>query len=161
MIEQQARVVRIENGDAWVSVGGQSGCSACDAGKGCGAGIFGRLLRRKPVQLALPNSIAARAGQAVTLGLPESLFLRLVMRLYGWPLLGGLAGALISHQIGEKFQAASGVLDALTLAGLAGGGAAVLLLLRRRGARLPEGQIVMLADAPGGECNSAQAQRSV
>ena len=40
-----------------VRVGGQSGCAACDAGKGCGAGLFGKLLRRNPVELELVNEI--------------------------------------------------------------------------------------------------------
>ena len=32
MIEQQGRVVRVSRTAAWVAVGGQSGCFACDAG---------------------------------------------------------------------------------------------------------------------------------
>ncbi len=126
MIEQQARVLRAEGGEVWIRLGGQSGCTACDAGRGCGAGIFGRLLRRRPLELRVPNRAGAAPGDPVIAGLPEALFLRMVMRLYGLPLLGGLAAAAISHQIGVMMTISPAALDAVTLAGLLLGTAAVL-----------------------------------
>jgi sigma-E factor negative regulatory protein RseC len=153
LIEQQARVIRIEEDIAWVSVGGQSGCPACDAGKGCGAGVFGRLLRRKPVELPLPNEPGARAGQAVTLGIPESLYLKLVFRQYGWPLLAGLAGALASHHISKQFQAGPVLSDAITLAGMAGAAALAFAGLRKSNADLPAFGVRIVASAAEKECN--------
>ena len=89
MIEQQARILSVEHGLAQVSVGPQSGCSACDAGQGCGAGLFGRLLRRKPISVVLPNPGGFRAGQSVVLAVSELFYLRLVARLYALPLASG------------------------------------------------------------------------
>lgn len=105
-------------GDGWAQVrlGGRSGCAACDAGKGCGAGLFGRLLRRKPATLRLEDPIGVRSGQAVVVGLPESLFLRLVGRFYGLPLLGGLGGAAAGHYVSYRLQLGAAGADALTLA---------------------------------------------
>ena len=93
MIEQQGLIVAVSGGTASVRLGGKSACTACNAGKGCGAGIFGRLLKRKPVVLELKNGPGARVGQSVMVGLPETLFLRLVFKFYLFPLLAGLAGA--------------------------------------------------------------------
>ena len=114
-----------------VRVGGQSGCSACDAGKGCGAGLFGKLLRRNPVELELMNEIGARTGQSVQLGLSETLFMKLVFKLYGWPLMAGLAGAVSGHQLAVAKGAGAGLLDLATLAGACAGLALVLFFWRR------------------------------
>ena len=110
-----------------VRIGGQSGCSACDEGRGCGAGVFGKLLKRHPVELDVVNEIGARTGQAVQLGISESLFLRLVFRLYGRPLVGGLAGAAVAHALATSAGAGAGILDLATIAGAILGAAVVLI----------------------------------
>ena len=120
MIEQQGRIVRVEDGRAWIAVGPRLGCSACEAGQGCGAGLFGRLLKRKPVTLSVANPECYPVGKAVVLGIPELSFLRLVLRLYGSPLLAGLAGALICHQVCVAYGLSRAVTDFFTLVGLIG-----------------------------------------
>jgi sigma-E factor negative regulatory protein RseC len=117
MIEQQGQVVAVSGDLASVRLGGNSGCPACDAGKGCGAGVFGRLLQRKPSILELDNTLEASAGQAVIVGLPESLFLRLVLRLYLTPVLAGLAGAASGHYLSVQAGATAGLTDGLALLG--------------------------------------------
>lgn len=126
MIEQQGQVVDLNGATARVRLGGSSGCPACDAGKGCGAGIFGRLLQRRPVVLELDNEVQAVRGQAVIVGLPESLFLGLVARLYLAPLLAALGAAAAAHYLGEKTGLSPALSDLLTLVGAVAGAAAVL-----------------------------------
>ena len=127
MLEQQGQVVALAGNRASVRLGGSSGCSACDAGKGCGAGIFARLFKRKPTTLEFVNELDVRVGQAVIVGLPESLFLSLVFRLYLLPLLIGLAGMLIGHYISLRLNAQGIVSDGATLlGGIAGGSIAIL-----------------------------------
>ena len=99
MIVQPGRVIRTEGGDAWVRLDGRSGCSACEAGQGCGAGIFGRLLRRRAVEVRLADSLGVAAGQGVRVGLPDGRFVALVAQCYGLPLVAGLAGAVICHYL--------------------------------------------------------------
>lgn len=127
MIEQQGKVVDAEGGRISVRLGASTGCSACDAGKGCGAGVFGRLLRRKPVVLDFENAVDAAPGQAVVVGLPESLFLALVRRLYLYPLLGGLAGAVAGHLAAASLGWPAGATD---LAALVTGLVAATLVIR-------------------------------
>jgi sigma-E factor negative regulatory protein RseC len=117
MIEQQARVVSASEHVVRVRLGGTSGCSACDAGRGCGAGVFGKLLRRRPVELDFDNTLDVRTGQAVMVGLPESLFLALATRLYLVPLLGGLAGAAAGHLLAGAAGYDGAARDAAALAG--------------------------------------------
>lgn len=112
----------------WVRMGSQTGCTACDNGNGCGAGVFAKLLQRKPVIMELARSDAnIQPGQMVTLGFPEQVYLQLVFRYYGWPLLAALIGAFASYRFGIWVQVSPAMVDLITLIGglLAGG-----LLLR-------------------------------
>lgn len=117
MIEQQGLVVAVSGEIASVRLGGKTACAACNAGKGCGAGIFGRLLKRKPVVLELQNGPGAQVGQSVMVGLSEALFLQLVFNFYLFPLLAGLAGAAVGHYVSVKLQADSAVSDGMALLG--------------------------------------------
>jgi sigma-E factor negative regulatory protein RseC len=144
MIEQQGKVVAVANGRACVRLGGVSGCSSCDAGRGCGAGVFGRLLKRKPVTLEFENRINAEQGQPVVVGIPETLFLRMIARLYLYPLLAGIAGAALGHYLSVLGSLGPLSSDMTTLmCGLAGG-ALVLLWNRNYSREFPESFIVHL-----------------
>lgn len=132
MLEQQGEVVAAVDGRIAVRLGGQSGCAACDAGRGCGAGLFGRMLRRRPLVLNFGNHLDARCGQAVVVGVPESWFLRLVARFYLFPLLAGLGGAAFGHYLSVTAQAGPTGRDLLALAGAMIAGAAVIWRNRAR-----------------------------
>ena len=132
MIEQQGKVIAAEAGQISVRLGASTGCRACDAGKGCGAGVFGRLLQRKPVTLDFENSIGAQPGQAVMVGLPEALFMSLVLRLYAWPILAGLAGAVLGYLVANGLEADRWVSDMATLAGGVIAAAQVMRWIRKR-----------------------------
>ena len=153
MIEQPARVIAADGGFARVRVGARAGCTACDKGRGCGAGLFGRLLGNGTVDLELPNPDGARPGQRVRLGIPERLFLRLTWGLYGWPLLAGLAGAVIGHYGLLRLGGPSMPPLAQDLAALAAGvlfGAWSLRRARRRlPSELPRAAVQLLS--PAGE----------
>jgi len=144
MIEQQGKVVAVANGRASVRMGGASGCSSCDAGQGCGAGVFGRLLKRKPVVLEFENLINAEQGEPVMVGIPETLFLRMIARHYLYPLLAGIAAAALGYYLSVLGGSGPVTSDMTTLmCGLAGGGA-VLLWNRNNSTEFPESFIVHL-----------------
>lgn len=136
MIEQQGRVESVDGKHAWVRVGGRSGCAECDAGRGCGAGVFARLLKRDSLLVKVPIHPGLAAGSAVLLGIPEAAYLTLVMRIYGLPLLAALAGAFVGHQAAAVLGADPTLLDAATLSG---GILAAILVFRFGTARGPGG----------------------
>lgn len=144
MIEQQGKVVAIANGRAKVRLGGMSGCPSCDAGKGCGAGVFGRLLRRNPVELELENGINASDGQAVMVGISEGIFLRFITRFYLVPVLAGLTGAGIGYYLSVLMESGHAGSDAITLLGGLACGAATVLWNRKARMEFPEAFIVHL-----------------
>jgi sigma-E factor negative regulatory protein RseC len=115
MLEQQGRVVEQSGGIATISIGPVAACPACAAGKGCGAGVFGRLWQRKAVQVKLQSPTDAQPGDVVVVGIPESLFLGLVMRLYLRPLLMGLAGAVAGNYLAARMTNLPGIIDGLSL----------------------------------------------
>ena len=122
----QIALARVAGRFASVRLGGAIGCPACDAGRGCGAGVFGRLLRRRPLVLDIENRLDAVRGQAVVVGLPDALYLALVNRLYLLPLLAGLAAAAAGYYLASRAALAPAAADAVTLLGALLGGAAAV-----------------------------------
>jgi len=118
MIEQNVQVVRCLDERLWVRMGSRSGCTACDKGNGCGAGLFAKLLQGKPVVLELArNDLNVEPGQMLTLAFPEQVYLKLVFASYGWPLLAALAGAFAGYGLGQWLQFGPVLIDAVTLIG--------------------------------------------
>lgn len=167
MIEQQGRVIAVDGSVAQVQIGGRSGCPACDAGEGCGAGIFGRLLNRSEARLSLANELNLQPGDPVLVGLPETTLLRLVMRLYGWPLLAALgAGALAfalcqlmgvtdlsAASTGGESPMKGAIVDAAVLAaGLLAGGLVLRAVHRSAAAVFTPRSLVMLESASRLDC---------
>ena len=144
MIEQQGKVVDAAAGRVRVRLGGTMGCTACDAGRGCGAGVFGRLLRRRPVELEFDNGLGARPGQAVIVGLPETLFVALTARFYLLPLLAGLAGAVAGHLLASRAGLDGAMLDLSAAAGGVLLAVVSLRMSRRRGMEFSPDRVVKL-----------------
>lgn len=118
MIEQNVQVLRCNDEKLWVRMGSQSGCTACDNGKGCGAGLFAKLIRHKPVVMELARKdLKVEAGQMLTLAFPERLYMKLVLASYGWPLLAALAGACAGYGLGSWLQLGPVSIDVITLTG--------------------------------------------
>jgi positive regulator of sigma E activity len=133
MIEQNVQIVRCQDERLWVRLGSQSGCSACDDGKGCGAGLFAKLIRQKPVVLELPQKgLSVVPGQMLTLAFPERVYIKLVLTSYGWPLLAALAGGMAGHSLGMRYQWAPVQIDMSTLLCGLLGSAIVMHLVRKR-----------------------------
>jgi sigma-E factor negative regulatory protein RseC len=144
MIEQQGRIVAVADGRARVRLGGMSGCPSCDEGKGCGAGIFGRMLRRNPVELELENGIGASDGQGVMVGISERVYLKLIARLYLLPLLVGITGAAVAMYLSGFLAISGGGADVVSLMGGIGCAAAAVIRNRKVSAEFPETIIVHL-----------------
>ncbi len=132
MIEQQARVTRILEGQAELEVQPQDGCSSCSMRGGCGMGSLGRLFGRRKRNLSIPAE-GLRATDRILLGLPEKQLLGASLLLYLTPLLGLLLFALAGNALSRGSDGWT------SLAGLAGLSAGLLLarrLARRREIRL-------------------------
>ena len=133
MIEQNVQVVRCADHRIWVRLGTQTGCSACDNGNGCGAGVFAKLLQRKPAIIELKRQdFDVRPGQMVTLSFPEQVYLSMVLAYYGWPLMAAFIGAFAGFWLGNQIHLQAFMLDVSTLLGGMVGGSVVLFYIKRR-----------------------------
>ena len=62
MIEENGRVVDVEDGYAWIETEPASACGSCAAGRGCGTSALAKLFGHRPAPLRVANSINAGIG---------------------------------------------------------------------------------------------------
>jgi len=68
-------------------------CERCIQGNGCGAGLFSRLLSRRPTELKLPAITGIKPGQRVWLVVDERLLIKQAWYWYGLPILAFIFGS--------------------------------------------------------------------
>lgn len=89
MIENLAIVVERQGRQVRLAAASQTGCARCDAGEGCGGGVFGKLIRRRLEGLLLDDQgLELQAGQYVVLGIEPGVFVKATALIYLLPLLG-------------------------------------------------------------------------
>lgn len=128
MIENLAIVQQRIGSKVALSSYQRSGCARCEAGEGCGGGVFGKLIKVQLRGLSLRDpGLDLRPGDTVVLGLPEIALLRATSLAYLLPLLTLFAAA--------SAAAATGLSDpAVAMLGLLGLGLGMVAVpwLRRR-----------------------------
>lgn len=112
MIEEIATVIKTEGEMMSVEIQRQSSCGACSVKSGCGTNLIASLFGKRRAMLSLPNTIHARPGDRVVLGIRENDLVTGSIRLYLLPLAGLLLGALAGHLLAgtELFAIAGGLL---------------------------------------------------
>jgi sigma-E factor negative regulatory protein RseC len=112
MIEEIATVIETEGEMMSVEIQRQSSCGACSVKSGCGTNLIASLFGKRRAMLSLPNTIHARPGDRVVLGIRENDLVAGSIRLYLLPLAGLLLGALAGHLLAgtELFSIAGGLL---------------------------------------------------
>lgn len=125
MITEAATVIRVADGSAWVSCDNQAGCQRCAEGRGCGGGVFSRLLgdRLREVRVD-PAGHPLCAGDHVQIGVSELDLLRSSLMMYLVPLLTMLIMAVFVSSVvptgwrepGGALAAAAGLFAGLALA---------------------------------------------
>ena len=119
MIEETGTVIAEEGSGVWIQVAGEGACPRCREGGGCGQQSMARLLGDRVRRVLVDNSIGARIGDRVLMGVePHALVMASVVT-YLLPLIGLILGALVADAAGTGG-------DGVTIAGaLAGGAVAV------------------------------------
>ena len=102
MIKQQGSVVSLSGDRALVETEPVQHCEACAAGRGCGAGLFARLLSSRATRLEVPNDLDVAAGDRVTVGVDERGLVRASLRLYGTFLMALVGGAAAGHALASS-----------------------------------------------------------
>jgi sigma-E factor negative regulatory protein RseC len=132
MIEEQAIVVSVDKGFVNVETSSTSGCGSCQSSASCGAGLVSSLFGRKSRTLRIRNTVNARKGDTVTIGLNRLALVVASLMIYLLPLLMLIAGAITA--ITGEWLATALALNVIDLFSIIGGLAFAVLafILSRR-----------------------------
>lgn len=106
MVEESARVLRVEGETVWVQAIAKSACGSCQAQKGCGHSLLAKVGQK---QIDLPvdrNGIDVSENDQVIIGVPEQAILRSSFMMYGIPLLAMIAVAMVTSILGVEEKVA-------------------------------------------------------
>jgi len=113
-----ATVINVDPSHITVQSNRRDFCARCEAGKGCGGGLIGKLVAKPAAELVIPvsQSSAWAPGQRVELRLSASALLRVAAMVYLMPLAGLFAGALAGTLLSsESWLAVAGAMVGLIL----------------------------------------------
>ena len=99
MIEETARVIAVENGQLLLEAQTRSACNACSAQKGCGTSVLSKWIGRRFTRFQAPNTVNARVGDEVVVGLAEDAMLKGSVLVYLLPLLAMIVFALLADSL--------------------------------------------------------------
>jgi len=117
MIEESARVLRVDNDTVWVEAIRQSACSSCSAQKGCGHSLLAKAGQQRIEVPVIRNGIDVKENDQVLIGVPEQAVLKSSLLIYGAPLMLMIMLAMSAHLIFES----EGLTALMALIGLVGG----------------------------------------
>ncbi len=124
MLEEIARVVKVESDTVWVVGEGNSACSGCVQKAGCSTTALASVLKRKPI--AVDSTLSVHVGDTVIVAIEENTLLRAAFSLYLPPLFALFLGALLAQSLIPENTAYPELW--LTIGALTGLGLALLLL---------------------------------
>lgn len=97
MIEEQAVITKQDGDLVTLEIERQTACSLCGQKRGCGNATWGKLLGHDQHRVEVKNTLDAKVGDLVMVGLEEKVVLNAAMFLYVLPLAAMLVGALAAH----------------------------------------------------------------
>ena len=136
MIEERARVIAVENDQLLLEAETSSACTACSARQGCGTSVLSKWVGRRFTCFQATNTVGARVGDEVVVGLAEEAMLKGSVLVYLLPLLGLIGAAVLADSL---IAADAAWRDLLVLAAAVTGFVSTLtlsrLILSSRGTR--------------------------
>lgn len=99
MIEETATVIAADDKQIWVESTPNSGCSSCSS-RSCGTSVIAKLFGNKRTRLQLENSLDAKVGEQVVLGIPDALLVKASISAYMLPLLAMILAAATGNVLG-------------------------------------------------------------
>ena len=134
ILEEQARVIKVDDQTAWVETEARSGCSHCTSSD-CTTSVVARLFGVQRNRFALHNGIQAKPGDQVIVGIPGRLIARASVLAYLVPLFIMLMLAFL----GSLLEMSQGVQSLFALSGLLLGLVMVNRSTRESASRLNHG----------------------
>ena len=121
MIEENAHVLQVDSGVAWVEAQRQSACGSCQVRAGCGTSVLASVMGKRRNKVRALDPVGVKPGEDVLIGLQERALVRASFSMYLLPLAGLFSGAFIGQQLdsqGEAWTILFGLLGLLAGFGL-------------------------------------------
>ena len=102
MVEESARVLKVDGDVVWVQAIAKSACGSCQAQKGCGHSLLAKAGQK---QIDLPvarNGVDVYENDQVIIGVPEQAILRSSLLMYGVPLMAMMVVAMGASLLGVE-----------------------------------------------------------
>lgn len=129
MITETGKVIAIKGDQVWVQTIRTSACQSCSARSGCGQKALASLSGGRANQILVANTVNARVGDDVTIGIDEQALLGASLHVYALPLGAMVLATIAGHNLGGGSDLGA-MLGAL--AGLGGGFLLARLFTDRR-----------------------------
>lgn len=130
MLEETATVVEVVDGRLIAETESRSSCSHCSADS-CSTSVVAKLFGIRRNRLVMENSLHAKPGDRVVIGIPDSLLVRASVMAYLMPLVAMLGVTACGNALGVNEVG----LSLLAMAGLAMGFFVVRWAIRRGSSR--------------------------
>jgi len=99
MIEESAQVISSHDDIIVIETQKKTSCGSCSINKACGTGIVSNYFKPKTIEFNLKNTINAKVGDTIIVGINERVFLFGSFLLYILPLLFILGFAVVADLI--------------------------------------------------------------
>lgn len=116
MITETGKVVGLKGDGVWVQTIRTSACQSCAARNGCGQKVLAAASAGRANQILVANSVNARVGDEVTIGIDERALLGASILVYAVPLILMVLASILGHQLSGG---SDGVAMLAAVAGLA------------------------------------------
>lgn len=97
MIVETGKVVALKGDRVWVQTIRASACQSCAARSGCGQKVLAAATGGRANQILVANTVSARVGDEVTIGIDEQALLGASLIVYAIPLLLMLIATVLGH----------------------------------------------------------------
>ncbi len=123
MIQEEARVVSVEQGAAWVETQRKTACQACSVKNGCGTSVLAKLWPAHINQVRVLDKVGVRHGDRVLIAISDRALVKGSLLVYLLPLLLMFAGAFVGLAWANSFTIADSdiMVSAMALLGLGAG----------------------------------------
>lgn len=107
MIEETALILNCEGEYADIETKPQSSCGGCASSGVCGTGVFSKVFGNRKTVVRVVNSLKAKPGDQVIIGLQESALSRVSMVFYMVPLISMILLAVLGQEMAISLGYAS------------------------------------------------------
>jgi len=130
MIEEEAQVIRVAEGQAWVEKAAAPPCSGCPSS--CASARVAEAFDKAEFSFVVAAPFELHVGDRVILGVEEDALVKGSLAIYLLPLLGLFAGSIFSSILIAAWVPAAAQDIAAALGGILGLAAAFVALKRSR-----------------------------